>query len=74
MTDPDDLFLFRNIVLNRRGGRLFRRDGNGDLSPVPIGARAGRSLCLGHQQLDPEGGDQNVVSARPRRARACGLL
>ncbi len=40
MADPDDLFHFRNFLLDRRGGGLFRRDGNGDLSPVPSGARA----------------------------------
>jgi TolB-like protein/DNA-binding winged helix-turn-helix (wHTH) protein len=40
MADPDDVFHFRNFLLDRRGGGLFRRDGNGDLSPVPSGARA----------------------------------
>ena len=40
MSDPDDLCLFRNFLLDRRGGGLFRRDGNGDHCPVPIGARA----------------------------------
>ena len=40
MADPDDLFLFHNFFLDRRRGGLFRRDGNGGLTPVPIGARA----------------------------------
>ncbi len=40
MADSDDLFLFHNFLLDRRGGGLFRRDGNGGLTPVPIGARA----------------------------------
>ena len=40
MADPDDLFLFQNFLFDRRGGGLFRRDGNGGLTPVPIGARA----------------------------------
>jgi TolB-like protein/DNA-binding winged helix-turn-helix (wHTH) protein len=35
-----DLFLFRGFVLDRRGGGLFRREGNGTLTPVPVGARA----------------------------------
>src|ERR1700761_1675699 len=38
--DPDDVFLFDSFLLDRRGGGLFRRDGNGALTPVPIGARA----------------------------------
>jgi adenylate cyclase len=38
--DPDDVFLFDSFLLDRRGGGLFRRDGNGALAPVPIGARA----------------------------------
>ncbi len=40
MADPDELFLFHDFRFDRRGGGLFRRDGNGDLTPVPIGARA----------------------------------
>jgi TolB-like protein/DNA-binding winged helix-turn-helix (wHTH) protein len=40
MADSDDLFLFRNFLLDRRSGGLFRHDGNGDDSLVPIGARA----------------------------------
>ena len=40
MADPDDLLLFQDFLFDRRGGGLFRRDGNGDLAPVPIGARA----------------------------------
>jgi TolB-like protein/DNA-binding winged helix-turn-helix (wHTH) protein len=40
MADPDDLFLFHNFLFDRRGGGLFRRDGDGGLIPVPIGARA----------------------------------
>jgi adenylate cyclase len=31
---------FRGFVLDRRGGRLFRRDEGGVLTPVPIGSRA----------------------------------
>src|SRR5580704_1261498 len=40
MADPDDLLRFQDFLFDRRGGGLFRRDGNGDLAPVPIGARA----------------------------------
>jgi TolB-like protein/DNA-binding winged helix-turn-helix (wHTH) protein len=40
LADLDDLFLFRGFVLDRRVGGLFRRDENGALTPVPIGARA----------------------------------
>ena len=40
MADPDDLFLFHGFVFDRRGGGLFRRDGDGCLVPVPVGARA----------------------------------
>ncbi len=40
MADPDDLFLFHSFLLDRRGGGLFRRDGNGGLVPVSIGVRA----------------------------------
>ena len=40
MADPDDFFLFHCFLLDRRGGGLFRRDGRGELAPVPIGARA----------------------------------
>ncbi len=40
MADPDELFLFHSFLLDRRGGGLFRRDGNGGLTPVSIGARA----------------------------------
>jgi TolB-like protein/DNA-binding winged helix-turn-helix (wHTH) protein len=40
MADPDDLFLFNNFLLDRRGGGLFRRDENGGLTSMPIGARA----------------------------------
>ena len=38
--DLDDLFLFQSLVLDCRGGGLFRRQENGVLTPVPIGARA----------------------------------
>ena len=40
MADPDELLLFHGFLLDRRGGGLFRRDGNGGLTPVSIGARA----------------------------------
>jgi len=40
VADPDDVFLFHSFLLDRRGGGLFRRDGDGGLAPVPIGARA----------------------------------
>jgi TolB-like protein/DNA-binding winged helix-turn-helix (wHTH) protein len=35
-----DLFEFEGFSLNRRSGGLFRRDLMGELTPVPIGARA----------------------------------
>jgi TolB-like protein/DNA-binding winged helix-turn-helix (wHTH) protein len=40
MADRDHLFLFHNFLLDQRGGGLFRRDENGGITPVPIGARA----------------------------------
>jgi TolB-like protein/DNA-binding winged helix-turn-helix (wHTH) protein len=40
MADPDHLFLFHHFLLDQRGGGLFRRDENGGLILVPIGARA----------------------------------
>ena len=40
VTDPDNVYLFCGFLLDRQGGGLFRRDGNGEPTPVPIGARA----------------------------------
>jgi len=40
VAEPDELFLFHGFLLDRRGGGLFQRDGDGGLTPVPIGARA----------------------------------
>jgi len=38
--DQDDIFLFQDFRLDRRGGGLFQRDENGVFAPVPIGQRA----------------------------------
>jgi TolB-like protein/DNA-binding winged helix-turn-helix (wHTH) protein/Tfp pilus assembly protein PilF len=40
MDDPHDVFLFQSFLFDQRSGGLFRRDGDGGLAPVPIGARA----------------------------------
>lgn len=34
------VFVFGDFRLDRRGGGLFRRDGNGTFVPLPIGSRA----------------------------------
>jgi adenylate cyclase len=36
----DDIFLFENFRLHRRGGGLFRRDEHGVFAPLAIGSRA----------------------------------
>jgi adenylate cyclase len=38
--DQDDVFLFENFRLDRRGGGLFQSDEYGSFAPVPIGQRA----------------------------------
>src|SRR5262245_51560260 len=36
---PSEVFLFEDFRLDRRGGGLFRRDGNDGFAPVAIGSR-----------------------------------